>query len=141
MVSDPTEPIGAFEPWLLRLVAQAVEAGEVPEALLTELQAEIEAAMENPQEQAHAIAVRQIAELAGVDLKGAADVLATTEAQPTVTRDFIVRRIAEAWLEGEWTWGSVPPLDGILNPCQLAYRALVDAAALPRRGADTSLQS
>jgi len=33
-----------FETWLLRRVAQAVEAGEVPEALLMELQAEIEAA-------------------------------------------------------------------------------------------------
>ncbi len=38
------EPTDSFESWLLRRVAQAVEAGEVPEALLTELQAELEAA-------------------------------------------------------------------------------------------------
>ncbi len=34
----------SFEAWLLRRVAQAVESGGVPEALLMELQAEIEAA-------------------------------------------------------------------------------------------------
>ncbi len=39
-----------FESWLLCRVAQAVEAGEVSEALLTELQAEIEAAKVSPPE-------------------------------------------------------------------------------------------
>ncbi len=90
-----------FESWLLRLVAQAVESGEVPEALLTELQAEIEAAKERPQEEGHAAAIRQIASLAGVDPEKAAEVLATMEAQPTVTRELLMRRIAEAWLEGQ----------------------------------------
>ncbi len=90
-----------FETWLLRLVAQAVEADEVPAALLTELQAEIEAAKERPQEEGHAAAIRQIADLAGVDPEKAAEVLATMEAQPTVTRELLMRRLAEAWLEGQ----------------------------------------
>ncbi len=95
------EPIEAFETWLLRRVAQAVEAGEVPEALLTELQAEIEAAKERPQEEGHAAAIRQIAEMAGVDPGKAAQTLAAIEAQPGVTRELFMRRIAEVWLEGE----------------------------------------
>ncbi len=95
------EPSESFGTWLLRLVAQAVEAGEVPEALLTELQAEIETAKERPQEEGYAAAIRQIADLAGVDPERAAEVLATMEAQPTVTKELLVRRIAEAWLEGQ----------------------------------------
>jgi hypothetical protein len=59
--------IEAFETWLLRPVAQAVEAGEVSEAFLTELQAEIEATKESAQDGGHAAAIRQIADLAGVD--------------------------------------------------------------------------
>ncbi len=46
------DPIGVAESWLLCRVARAVEVGEVPEALLTELQAEIEAAKEVSPEEA-----------------------------------------------------------------------------------------
>ncbi len=49
------------------MLAQTVEAGKVPEAFLTELQAEIEAAKESAQDGGHAAAIRQIADLAGVD--------------------------------------------------------------------------
>jgi DNA-directed RNA polymerase specialized sigma subunit len=90
----------SFETWLLRRVAQAVEAGEVPSSLLTELQAEIEAARERPQEEGRAEAVQDIAEKLGIPLKQAEHMLATLEAQPTVTRELLMRRIAEAWLEG-----------------------------------------
>lgn len=67
---------------------------------MTELQAEIEAAKERPQVEGHVAAIRQIADLAGVDPEKAAEVLATMEAQPKVTRELLMRRIAEAWLEG-----------------------------------------
>lgn len=98
MGAEPPEPMEGFEAWLLRRVAQAVEAGEVPTRLLTELQAEFEAARALPQYEGHAAAVRQIADLAGVDPERAAETLATIEAQPTVTRELLMRRIAEAWL-------------------------------------------
>ncbi|HSC72225.1 MAG TPA: hypothetical protein VLH58_12775 [Candidatus Methylomirabilis sp.] len=88
--------------WLLRRVARAVEAGDVPADLLVELQAEIEATKERPQNEGHAAAIRQIADIAGVDPEKAAEVLTTLEAQPTVTREPLIRRIAEAWLAGQW---------------------------------------
>jgi len=73
---------------------------------LTELQTEIQAARGRPQEESHAAAVRQIADLAGVDRERAAEALAAIEAQPTVTRELMMRRIAEAWLEGQRkAWG------------------------------------
>ncbi len=85
----------------VRRVAQAVESGKVPAELLAELQAEIEFAKERPQEEGDAAAIRQIADLAGVDLEKAAEVLATMEAQPPVTRVLLMRRMAERWLEGQ----------------------------------------
>ncbi len=36
-----------------------------------------------------------------MDLEKAAEVLATMEARPTVTRELLMRWIAEAWLEGQ----------------------------------------
>ncbi len=95
---DPTD---AFETWLLHLVREAIEAGDVPGGLLVELQAEVEAARERPQAEGHAAAVRQIAEIAGVDPQTAAQTFAAMEAQPTMTRELLMRRIAEAWLEGQ----------------------------------------
>ncbi len=90
----------AFEPWLVRRVAQAVEAGEVPASLLTELQAEIESARERPQEESHAEAVQDIAEKLNIPLERAKHMLATLEAQPSVIREVFMRRIALAWLDG-----------------------------------------
>ncbi len=102
MTADPGDPMESFQTWLLRRDAQAVEAGEMPADLLAELQAEIEAAKERPEHEGHEVAIRQIADLAGVDAEKAAEVLATLEAQPTVTREPLMRRIAEAWLAGQW---------------------------------------
>ncbi len=99
MAANVSDPMDTFDSWFLRLVAQAVKAGEVPEALLTDLQAEIAAAKERPQEDGHAAAIRQIADLAGVDPEKAAEALAALEPQPTVTRELVLRRIAEKWLE------------------------------------------
>lgn len=42
-----------------------------------------------------------IADLAGVGETQAAETLATIEAQPTVTRELLMRRFVEAWLEGQ----------------------------------------
>ncbi len=53
MGSEPPKPIEAFETWLLRCVAQAVEAGEVTADLVAELQAEFEASRWKPPEQSH----------------------------------------------------------------------------------------
>jgi len=52
------------------------------------------------QAEGHAAAILQIADLADVDREKAAEVLASIEAQPTVTRELLMRRIVEAWLEG-----------------------------------------
>ncbi len=89
--------------WLFRCVARAVVPREVPAELLTGLQGESEAAKDRPQEASHAEAIRQIAELAAVSQAQAAEVLASIEAQaqPPVTRELLMRRIAETWLEGQ----------------------------------------
>ena len=89
------------ETWLLRRAVQAVETGEVSVDLLTELQAEFEAARDRPQEQSHADAVQDIAERVGIPLGEAERRLTALEAQPRVTRELLLRRIAEAWLEGQ----------------------------------------
>ncbi len=95
--------MNTFESWLLHRVAQAVEAGEVPAALLADLQAEIETARERSQEASHAEAVRDLAERLGIPVAEADRALAAIEAQPTVTRELLMRRIAEVWLEGQRT--------------------------------------
>lgn len=43
MGSDTPQPMDAFEAWFLRRVVQAVEAGDVPKPMLTELQANLAA--------------------------------------------------------------------------------------------------
>jgi len=101
VASESSELMGAFESWLLRHVAQAVEAGEVPATLLGELEAEIRTARERSREEGRAAAVRQIADLAAVNQERVAGALACIEAQPKVTRELLMRQIAEAWLEGQ----------------------------------------
>ncbi len=96
-----SEPMEAFEVWLIRLVAQAVEAGEVPAKLLMDLQAALEVGRAVSQEAGHAAAIRQIADIAEIPEEQAAEALAKIEAEPTVTREILMRRIAEAWLEGQ----------------------------------------
>ncbi len=90
-----------FDVWLLRRVAQAVEAGEVPADLLADLQAEIEAARDRPQKESHAEAVQDLAERLGIPTLQAEQALAGLEALPTVTRELLMRRIAEAWLDAQ----------------------------------------
>jgi len=97
--SDSSEPMDAFEFWLLRRVAQAVEAGDVPADLLTELQSEIEAAKDLSQEEGNGRAVRDIAERLGIPVDQVEQGLCALEAQPPVRRKLFIRRIADTWLE------------------------------------------
>lgn len=99
MAGDVPEPLEGFESWLLRRVAQAVEAGDVAADLLTELQAELAAARERSEEEASAAAIQHIADLAVVPEEEATKTLAAIEAQPRLTQELLMRRIAEAWLE------------------------------------------
>ncbi len=98
--NDIPAPKDTLESWLLHRVAQVVEAGEVSADLLADLQAEFETARERPQGEAHAAAIQHIADLGGVPEEEAAGTLAAMEAQPTVTRELLMRRFAEAWLAG-----------------------------------------
>jgi hypothetical protein len=101
VAADTPDSLEGFEAWLLRRVAQAVEAGDVSVELLTELQAEFAAAQERPQDEAQSAAIQHLADLAGVAEEEARSVLEGIEAQPTVTRELLLRRFAEAWLEGQ----------------------------------------
>ena len=101
MGAEPSEPLEGLEMWLLRCVAQAVEAGEVPAELLADLQSELAAARERPPEEDHTAATQHIAALAAVPEEDAAQTLASVQAQPGVTPELLMHRIAEAWLEGE----------------------------------------
>ncbi len=101
MPGDLPEPIEAYEAWLLRRVAQAVEVCEIPADILAELRATFEVAREMPQEEGHTKAVRDIAERLDIPLEEAEKGLRAIEAQPSVTRELLMRRIAEAWLESQ----------------------------------------
>jgi hypothetical protein len=90
-----------FEVWLLPRVAQAVEAGDVPAELLMELQAEIEAACKEPQEEGHAEAGQDIAEKLSIPLKRAEHMLAGLEAQPSVMRELLMRQVAGGGWRGQ----------------------------------------
>ena len=99
---DQLEPLENFETWLLRRVAQAVEAGEVSADLLIELRTEIEASRDKPQEHSHSDAVRDIAVELQMRIEKVRVGMAVIEAQPCVVREALVRRIAEGWVAGQW---------------------------------------
>jgi hypothetical protein len=101
VAGDTPEPVEGFETWLLRRVAQAVEAGEVSADLLAELQDESQAARERPSEEGHAAGIQHLADLAEVAEEEAAQTLATIEAQPSLVRELLMRRFVEAWLRGQ----------------------------------------
>ncbi len=99
MTDQTPEPVERYDAWLLRRVGQAVEAGEVPAKLLTELQEEFQAAHGEPEKAVRAGAIRFVAELAGISPLTAAETLTALETQPEVMRTVMMRRLAEAWLE------------------------------------------
>ena len=96
-----SDPLDAFESWVLRRVAQAVEAGEVPAELLAELRSELERAGEPPREEGHARAVQDMAEMFGLPVDRVEKLLAAFEAQPPEMRERLRRRIVELWLAWE----------------------------------------
>ena len=100
MGSDSSDPMDTFESWLLRRVAEAVEAGEVSADLLTDHGAEFATAGETTQEQGHAEAVQSIAKRLEISPAQATRILATIEGQSRTTREMLMRRIGEIWLEG-----------------------------------------
>lgn len=80
----------------LRHVSKAVEAGDVPADLLMELQSEFQTARAMPREEGHARAVQDIAERLGIPTEEVEQELNALEAHPTVTRELLMRQIAEA---------------------------------------------
>lgn len=101
MASDVPEPPEGFESWLLRRVAQAVEAGEVPVDLLAELQAEFEASRAKPPEQSRTDAVWDLAVELQMPIEKVEAGLAALEVEPKVIRELLMRRIAEKWPKGQ----------------------------------------
>ncbi len=90
------ELMDAFETWLIRLVAQAVEAGEVSADLLAELHAKFKASREKPAERSHAEAVLDITVELQMPPEQVEAGLAAIEAQPRVVRELRMGGIAEA---------------------------------------------
>jgi hypothetical protein len=105
MTADPADLRESFRTWLLRRVAQAVEAGEVP-ALLADLQPEFEASRaklrSKAPEQSQTEAIRDIAVELGMPVEKVDAGLAALEGQPCVVREALMRRIPEAGLAGQW---------------------------------------
>ena len=56
---------------------------------------------ERAKQEAHATAIRHVAQIAGLPDGEVRSALEVIEAQPTLTRDLLIRQIAEAWLEGQ----------------------------------------
>jgi len=90
-----------FESWLLHRVAHAVEAGDVSADLLSELCTETERAGDLPQEEGHALAIQDLAKRLDVPVERVENMLAIFEAQPTVTRQLLLRQVVEVWLAGQ----------------------------------------
>lgn len=118
MAGDREEPMEGFESWLLHRVAQDVEAGDVPADLLTELQAEFEAARARPEEEGHDRALTDIADRLEIPQECAEASLTALEAQSAPTHELMVRRIVETWFSGEREstanfniWGCDPQSD------------------------------
>ncbi len=73
----------------------------MPAALLMDLLAACEAAREKPLAEGHAETVQDIAARLDLTLEQAEKSLTAIEALPTVTRELLMRRIVEEWLEGQ----------------------------------------
>src|SRR5512143_3746372 len=94
-VPDLAEP---FATWLLRRVAEAVEAGEVSADLLPELHAAIAEVRARPPEARDALALLELAARVNFPVDRLTELLAILEAQPIEAREQFLRRFVEAWL-------------------------------------------
>ena len=93
------DPVGPFGPWLVRRVAAAVQAGELPGHLLERLRRELADTEPTAQAGGDLLSVQEIADLAGVSIAQAAETFAALQQVPGGARERMLRRIAEAWLE------------------------------------------
>ncbi len=89
-----------FETWLLARVAVAVEAGEVSGNLLMELREEIAESRAHRPEAGHAMVIRSIVDLLGVEPAIEPSQPGRSPKQDT-TREQLLRDVAESWLAGQ----------------------------------------
>ena len=78
-----------------------IEAGEVSDALLPELPAEIAEAHICPADERDALAIEELADRFGCTVDQLKNLLSTLEAQPAVTRELLLRRFVEARLKDQ----------------------------------------
>jgi len=100
MTADSQLPLDKFSIWLLHRTAEAVEAGEVSEALLREVQEELSSRSELSTFDRYELAVRQLQELGGVSREEADAALEMMQEYPEGMGERFIRWLAEGWLEG-----------------------------------------
>ncbi len=88
----------SFEAGLLHRMAHAPGGGEVSVDLLTDLRTEMERARELPQEEGHALAVRDTAGRMGLPGDQVETMSVTQKAQLPVTQQQVLRRMLAGWL-------------------------------------------
>jgi hypothetical protein len=100
MNADSQVPPDKFATWLLHRIAQAVEAGEVSEALLREVQEELLSQDALFSFDSYEMAVRQLQELGGVSREEADAALEMMREYPEGMGERFIRWLADGWLEG-----------------------------------------
>jgi len=92
------DPAELFETWLLRRVAEAVEAGEVSADLLADIHAAMAETRGQSPDERHAVALIELAERVNLPVNHVTELLMTLPAQPPTARARFLRRFVEAWL-------------------------------------------
>ncbi len=100
MTADSQVPLDNFAIWLLHRTAEAVEAGEVSEALLREVHEELRSQSAPSPIDSYELAVRQLQELGGVSREEADAALEMMHECPEGMGERFIRWLAEGWLEG-----------------------------------------
>ena len=100
MTTDSQPSLNRFAVWLLRRTAEAVEAGEVSEALLREVREELLTQGKAIQFDKRELAVRLLEDLGGVSKEEADAAVKLMQEYPEGMGERFVRWLAEGWLEG-----------------------------------------
>ena len=98
MDQDTADPPESFETWLRHRLADAVENGEVPATLLTDLHAALAETHAQPPEARNTLALMELAERVQLPMDRLAELLAALDALPAEAQDRIRRRFVDAWL-------------------------------------------
>jgi hypothetical protein len=98
MSPDSRTPLDDFESWLLRRTADAVEAGDVSEALLRQVWTELESPRAPRGSDGRESAIRRLQDLGGVSRDDAEAALQMIEQYPEEIRRRFARWLAEGWL-------------------------------------------